>query len=212
MRHVVLAGDSIFDNKPYVAHGDTVSDLMRSKLSSRDSYTLLAVDGHISNNVNQQLTQLPSDCSDLFISVGGNDALQNAYILNSQVTSVTEAFELFNNAIVNFKRDYLGMIDNVLKSCAAINCKNITLCTVYNNVPGLGHIEKTALALFNEVILDVAISFKLNVIDLRNTCDDEADYSEISPIEPSFAGGNKITDVIIDVIQNNKEQVTHIFQ
>jgi hypothetical protein len=47
----------------------------------------------------------------------------------------------------------------------------------------------TALALFNEVILEEACKRKLAVIDLRTICNEKEDYSEVSPIEPSHQGG-----------------------
>jgi hypothetical protein len=37
------------------------------------------------------------------------------------------------------------------------------------------------------------------VIDLRLVCDRPADYSHVSPIEPSAAGGGKIARVIAEV-------------
>ena len=52
------------------------------------------------------------------------------------------------------------------------------------------------LALFNEVIVEEAVSRRLPLIDLRLTCCESGEYSELSPIEPSEQGGQKIVDVI----------------
>ncbi len=212
-KHIALAGDSIFDNKPYVEQGDTVSDLLKQKISLDHKFTLLAVDGDIASDVSKQLINLPNDCTDLFISVGGNDALQHAYILDNKVSTVAEAFEQFTEVIQKFKRNYLAMIESVLQRCGAINCTNITVCTIYNEVPNLGPLLKTALSLFNETILELANNQQWNVIDLRIICDDEIDYSVVSAIEPSREGGEKITDVIVKVLTqtNNDDTFSKVF-
>lgn len=212
-KHIVLAGDSIFDNKPYVEQGDTVSDLMVQKLNLDSKFTLLAVDGNIASDVAIQLNNLPHDCTDLFISVGGNDALQHAYLLENKVSTVAEAFELFTEVIHKFKVNYLSMIESVKQRCGTIGCINITVCTIYNEVPNLPPLLKTALSLFNETILELANRQKWNVIDLRIICDREEHFSEVSPIEPSREGGEKITDVIVNVVDqaNNASAFSKVF-
>jgi hypothetical protein len=77
--------------------------------------------------------------------------------------------------------------------------KPTTICTIYDSVPGLDVGEKMALGAFNEVILRAAFMARLPVIDLRLVCDAPADYSHLSPIEPSFVGGAKIARVIAEV-------------
>jgi hypothetical protein len=54
--------------------------------------------------------------------------------------------------------------------------------------------------MFNEVILREAISAGLKIIDLRLVCTESSDYSELSPIEPSRTGGEKIAAVIRKVL------------
>ena len=63
--------------------------------------------------------------------------------------------------------------------------------TVYDAIPGLSPGQLAALACFNEVILFEAFRAGLPVVDLRIVCDDPSDYSSLSPIEPSEAGGAK---------------------
>ena len=55
------------------------------------------------------------------------------------------------------------------------------------------------MAGFNEIILREAFRAKLPVIDLRLVCDRAADYSAVSPIEPSMAGGAKIAKLIAEL-------------
>src|SRR3954468_2790312 len=73
--HVVLLGDSIFDNKSYVGAGPAVIDQLRRELPSGWQATLLAVDGRTASEVAHQLRGLPRDASHLVVSAGGNDAL-----------------------------------------------------------------------------------------------------------------------------------------
>jgi hypothetical protein len=78
--------------------------------------------------------------------------------------------------------------------------KPATVCTVYDEIPGLGPAEKAALAGFNEIILREAFSVSVPVIDLRLICNRPSDYSHVSPIEPSAVGGAKIVRVIAEVV------------
>ena len=51
MKHIVLAGDSIFDNAGYVDKDDAVIDQTSAKLSGSDKASLIAVDGDITADV-----------------------------------------------------------------------------------------------------------------------------------------------------------------
>jgi hypothetical protein len=77
--------------------------------------------------------------------------------------------------------------------------KPTVVCTIYDSVPCLPQPAVTALGAFNEIILREAFRHGLPVIDLRLTCDAAADYSIVSPIEPSAAGGVKIARAIAEV-------------
>ncbi|HYP49736.1 MAG TPA: hypothetical protein VEQ34_02255, partial [Pyrinomonadaceae bacterium] len=82
MAHVVLLGDSIFDNKSYVGAGgkDVVAHL-REAIPADWRATLKAVDGSVTGNVSRQLSDVPETATHLIISVGGNDALMNTDVL-----------------------------------------------------------------------------------------------------------------------------------
>ncbi|HEY1387763.1 MAG TPA: GDSL-type esterase/lipase family protein, partial [Ktedonobacterales bacterium] len=76
MPHVVLLGDSIFDNQSYVQRGEPdVIRQLRAHLPADWEATLLAVDGNVTADIRRQLAHLPTDATHLVISVGGNDAL-----------------------------------------------------------------------------------------------------------------------------------------
>jgi hypothetical protein len=53
-----------------------------------------------------------------------------------------------------------------------------------------------ALSFFNDVITREASRAGVPVLDLRVLCRDKADYSPLSPIEPSAIGGAKIGEAL----------------
>ena len=75
MPHLVLIGDSIFDNAAYTRGGPDVVSQVRGLLPPGWEATLLAVDGSTTDHVAGQLGRLPSQATHLVLSVGGNDAL-----------------------------------------------------------------------------------------------------------------------------------------
>ncbi|HUF12944.1 MAG TPA: hypothetical protein VMN78_07595 [Longimicrobiales bacterium] len=72
--HVVLLGDSIFDNASYVPGEPPVEAQLRAVMGDA-SVTLVAVDGAVVTDVPSQLVRLPRQATHLVMSVGGNDAL-----------------------------------------------------------------------------------------------------------------------------------------
>jgi hypothetical protein len=50
------------------------------------------------------------------------------------------------------------------------------------------------------VIIDEAVRARLPILDLRRICDEDADYSDISPIEPSADGSAKSPRAISQIV------------
>jgi hypothetical protein len=198
MRHVVLLGDSIFDNAGYVPGKPPVIEQLRSRLAGEWEATLLAVDGHVTVDVIRQTARLPKDASHLVVSCGGNDALGFSNILNEKANSVAEVLQRFAEIRSDFQRNFRNMLTHVLRLG-----KPTAVCTIYDTVPGYEPWALAALAMFNEIILREAFSVKVPVVDLRLTFTEPADYSALSPIEPSAAGGEKITQAICRLLNNH---------
>jgi hypothetical protein len=194
MGHIVLLGDSIFDNARYVPDRPPVVEQVRRSLPPDWRTSLLAVDGHVTEDVPSQLVRLPSDATHLFVSAGGNDALGESPILNEVACTVGEALGLLQEVRARFGNIYRAMLRALLDAG-----KPAAVCTIYDAIPGLGPAEQAALAGFNEVILREAFLAGLPVLDLRLVCDRPSDYSHVSPIEPSVTGGSKIARVIAEV-------------
>lgn len=199
MKNITLIGDSIFDNGPYVDKGDSVSELLAVELGHEGNVHLLAVDGDVTTDVSKQLSRFPQETTHAFVSCGGNDALHMALVLTRPSSSVGESLVMMSEVVSTFRVNYRNMLLQILS-----HTNKLTVCSVYNNVPGIAAGELTALALFNEVILEESVSLHLPIIDLRAFCTDEQDYSPLSPIEPSKYGAEKIVERIMKVSNTHK--------
>ena len=214
-KHIVLAGDSIFDNGSYVPGQPDVAQQLRNQLGEDSNVTLLAIDGDVTKDVHNQLTQLPEDTSHLFISVGGNDALGQLHIFTDPVSSVGEGFLKFSRVQTTFQQEYKAMLENAL----SLNIPT-TICTIYkpcfyhpdmsrvgsyvgNGVSNtdLQNVSVTALTAFNDVILQEAVTTGIPLMDLRVMYDNVADYA--NPIEPSTIGGQKMVSVMESIINEH---------
>ena len=87
-----------------------------------------------------------------------------------------------------------------LASFLSTGSYSVTICTIYNKIPGLSEHEKIALSLFNNIIIEEAIEWGFSILDLRTVCNEEQDCSTTSPIEPSEVGGLKIAYSIREII------------
>ena len=55
MDHIILFGDSIFDNKVYVPDGPAVVEQVAALFDNGTKVSLLAVDGDITSDVKEQI-------------------------------------------------------------------------------------------------------------------------------------------------------------
>lgn len=192
MGHVVLLGDSIFDNARYVPGGPSVIEHLHRSLPTGWKATLLASDGSVASGVSRQLSRLPADATHLVVSSGGNNALDHSnLILHESAGSFAEVLSRLAQIRADFQREYQAMLAEVL----ALG-KDVVVCTVYDAIPGLDRVEQTGLSLFNDVILREAFRARVPVIDLRLICTETSDYASSSPIEPSVSGGGKIARTV----------------
>jgi hypothetical protein len=195
--HVVLLGDSIFDNAAYVAGEPDVVRQVRQRLPQGSRATLAAVDGSKIGDVRRQLRRVPADATHLVLSVGGNDALDSSDFLSTPAHSAAEALSGLADIGDEFERGYLAMLTDVLahELPAAI-------CTVYYpRFPdaALQKVAVAALTVFNNCIVRAAFAHGLPLLDLRLICTEEGDYA--NPIEPSALGGEKIARAIAEFVE-----------
>jgi lysophospholipase L1-like esterase len=192
-KHIILLGDSIFDNAAYVPGEPCVIEQLSALLPSSDRASLLAVDGHVAADVADQLLKLPADATHLVLSVGGNDALGATDCLSEPVRNMMEGLSVLAAIRESFQREY-GAVISALKATR----KPVCICTIYEAIPNLPRELRTALALFNDTIVRGALAAGFTIIDLREICTEVDDFSELSPIEPSAKGGNKVAAAIAD--------------
>jgi hypothetical protein len=197
-KHVILAGDSIFDNAIYVPGEPCVTDQLRAIVGDTCSVSTVAVDGDYVSDVWRQVHSFPVRATHILVSAGGNDALRHAHKLGSDYLTSADLFKEWADIQAGFRREYQQMLEAVL----ALKL-HTAVCTVYDAVPLIGAVEVTALSLFNDVITTEAIGRGIPVIDLRRVCVEPEDYSPISPIEPSCQGGEKIASAIKRLLEQH---------
>ena len=78
MPHVVLLGDSIFDNASYTAGQPDVIAQLQAAVNPDWRVSSCAVDGSMMQDIPAQISRIPTDATDLVVSIGGNNAIDNA--------------------------------------------------------------------------------------------------------------------------------------
>ena len=196
--HVVLAGDSIFDNAVYVPGKPSVIEQLVAELGDRGRAKLLARDGDVTRDVKDQLEGLPADATHVVVSVGGNDALQHIDLLDKPVESAAALLGELATAHATFRASYTAMLD-ALRRCGL----PALVCTVYdsNFGPPRKRLADVALTVFNDVILRCAGAAGVPVLDLRRIFTAPADYA--NPIEPSDRGGAKLVAAIVTALDEH---------
>ncbi|HEX8734277.1 MAG TPA: SGNH/GDSL hydrolase family protein [Pyrinomonadaceae bacterium] len=199
MSHIVLLGDSIFDNKSYVGTEPDVISHLRQMLPVDWQATLNAVDGSVVENVGAQLAKIPAGATHLIVSVGGNNALMNADVLQLRADSAAEVLNVLANRAGDFESQYRRMLANILSR----DLPTVVSTVYYPNFPDslIQKIATTALTVFNDAIIRQAISAGVPFLDLRLICNEPDDYA--NEIEPSGKGGGKIAAKILEVARNH---------
>jgi GDSL-like Lipase/Acylhydrolase family len=192
MPHVLLLGDSVLDNSAYTAGGPAVADHLRRLLHDEWIVDLLAVDGSTTEDISEQLQSRPTTATHLVLSVGGNNALLRADILETAVASSGQAFGLLASAVAQFRAQYRQMLIHCLAARLPL-----VVCTIYNGnfpQPEYQAAVRVALSAFNDVIVEAAMDNDLRVLELRRVCNTPADFA--NPLEPSVSGGAKVAEAI----------------
>ncbi|QZH74992.1 MAG: SGNH/GDSL hydrolase family protein [Erythrobacter sp.] len=203
-RHVVLIGDSLFDNTAYVDGGPDVAAQLREILQPDDRVTLAAVDGSICEHAVEQLGRCPKDATHVIVSCGGNDILHHATMLEKPVSTVGSGLALLAEARAELEPAHRQMVE-----AAALLERPVAICTIYD--ANMGPLITTAMSIFNDAISRNVHRANLDLIDLRLVCTEPADYA--NPIEPSVVGGWKIAQAIAHYVRSTdaKSAQTRVF-
>lgn len=207
MPHLVLLGDSIFDNAAYTDGGPDVATQLRGLLPEGWRATLAAVDGAQAADVAGQVAGVDASATHLVLSVGGNDALMASGLLDEPVYSSADALRLIATTVREFEARYRDAV----AACLARRLP-LAVCTIYHgNFPDPDYRERAIVALtaLNDAIVRTACAHGLDVIDLRAVCDLPQDYA--NPIEPSSIGGAKIARAIARVATGAATPAARLF-
>jgi hypothetical protein len=211
MGHVVLLGDSVFDNLAYVGGGPDVIAQLRERLPNGWRASLLAVDGSVVADLGKQVARIPTDATHLIISAGGNDALGYSSVLGAPSRSIAESLMQLADIRDKFQVQYAAAINGILQAG-----RPTAVCTIYDPRypdPVQRRLGATALTIINDVIIREAVRLGLPLLDLRIICDEDADFA--NPIEPSSQGGSKMVNAIAsllakhDFVRSTSEVFTH---
>jgi hypothetical protein len=127
MPHIVLLGDSIFDNASYVAGGPDVVAHLKREMPEGWRATLSAIDGATTGSIPVQYERIPPGATHLVLSIGGNDELMNVDILQRRASTVADALGHLADMRDRFEHAYRGVVSHLLK-----NDLPLTVCTIYN--------------------------------------------------------------------------------
>jgi hypothetical protein len=197
--HIVLLGDSSFDNAPYVARGEEVIATLTRRLPDGWRATLNARDGAVTREVQGQLRAVPEDATHLVVSVGGNDALGVSGVLQQPARSVAESLEQLARIRDAFAEEYRAMLGAVLARKLPV-----AISTIYEarfSEQPMRRIGAAALTVLNDFITREASVRGLPVIDLRAMFSEDADYA--NAIEPSGRGSEKIAAAILSLVNEH---------
>jgi hypothetical protein len=188
MQTLVLLGDSILDNNPYVRPAPDTATHLRSLLGIGWTVELLAQDGSTIADIPIQLKQLPHPTTCAILSVGGNDAIEHIGLLDRSASRAADILEPLVSIGETFRRRY----DDVVASISS-KVVRLILCTIYE--PPLidsqtARLARVPLAILNDQIIRTAAERRLDVLELRAVCTSPDDF--VKEIEPSPQGARKI--------------------
>lgn len=197
-KHICLMGDSIFDNDEYIPGEPGVIEQMRCSIPRSWSAFKVAVDGDCIEDIPNQLENVPTHTTDIVVSIGGNDLMKFRHLL-AKVAKGARLKELIAPPLADFELAYGWMLDAVSERGLRVSA-----CTIYTAIPfaeqEMRDYAPSAIGAFNAIIQRLAEARGVPVIRLDVVCSDQDDFSEMSPIEPSSKGGQKIVDAILNAL------------
>ena len=196
MGHVVLLGDSVFDNGAYVGRGPDVVAQLRAVLPRGWEATLLAVDGAVIAEVPSQFGRIPGSATDIVLSVGGNDALGHADLLDRRARDGAEVLGWFADAAASFLDRYRSLLERL--AAARQGAQRVTVCTIYEGNLGrdVQRAARGGIAIFNDAIGRAVRPYGWPILELRDLFTDPGDYA--NSIEPSVRGGARLAKAIAE--------------
>uniref|UniRef100_A0A7S4KRT0 SGNH hydrolase-type esterase domain-containing protein n=1 Tax=Paramoeba aestuarina TaxID=180227 RepID=A0A7S4KRT0_9EUKA len=202
-QHIVLLGDSTFDNKNYVDEGG--KSVVEHLQTLAPKATLLAKDGGLIHAINSQADGIPADASHVVVSIGGNNGLEATAVLLRECQTVEEGVILLQERMVGLEKEYREVMTALVERCKGKH--HVVLCSVYK--PCFEHFDvrprqkavDVGVVLFADCIHRIARDLGVPVLDMRSIMDTVDCFA--NPIEPSAIGGGKIAKGIVDLVEKH---------
>lgn len=180
-KNIILLGDSVLNNSNYVNSGSSIESILKS-MDPSITLLSLAQDGSTIDDVFKQLNQIPlhfnSSENYIFLSAGGNDIL-DADFSQLNINTIFDKYSTLINTIVT-KFPFI----------------NIISLTLYYPINIKYEKYKDIITIWNEKIKKLMG----DTILLTNIIRSPEDI--VNNIEPSFIGGQKIANAILQKIVN----------
>ena len=181
-KNIILLGDSLLNNSNYVDSGNSIEDILKSMLDPSITLLSFAQDGSTIDDVFDQINQIPLHFNNsdnyIFLSAGGNDIL-NTKFSQLNINTIFDRYSTLINTIVT-KFPYI----------------NIISLTLYYPINIKYEKYKDIITIWNEKIKKLMG----DIILLTNIIRSPEDI--VNNIEPSFIGGQKISNAILQKIVN----------
>ncbi len=182
--NIVLMGDSIFKNDPYVQKGESVGDLLQNK---QGNVIVIAEDGAVIDDLDYQFSKIPNNFDNentkIIVSVGGNDILERYALSDTSKTDYVD--RIFSK--------YKGKIDDLRDNC---DCEFI-LCNIYYPKSKDYKRYYKLIEKWNNKLERYAKKNKLKVLNIDDTINKKSYFT--NDIEPSAKGGKIITNNILSL-------------
>jgi len=185
----ILLGDSIIKNNSYVKNGKGIDDILNEKTNG-NTHCYAKNDSNIVD-IYRQLDSIPNELNKksttIFLSVGGNDILNN-YVDKEVSNKDTKVLDPIFNA-------YKGLIKSIQTK---MNESKIVLIDIYYPVNIKYAQYKPILQEWNKMLKDFSKDSTNNISDVINISNILTDPTDFTlNIEPSETGGEKLADNIL---------------
>ena len=186
-KNIILIGDSIFKNNAYVPYGSSIEAQLKNCAPTKE-LLCLAQDNSTIMDVYKQVEQIPeqynASITNIFLSVGGNDILEN-YVYDY---TDLDNMQTLNNSFIEYKKLIKTIQSKMPKATLVI------LDIYYPNNKRFKSFYPL-ISEWNNLIYEYAKNNNIQVIKISNTLTDVDDFS--FAIEPSSIGGNKIVNELL---------------
>lgn len=198
--HVVLLGDSIFDNKRFVRRGPAVVEQLGKELPAGWQTTLrAAANMPIEQMPRQQVARIPQNATHLALCAGGVNAIEG--LIN--VFRSPNPLQQLKQDREDFERDYGVLVAGLL----ALK-KPLVLCTIpapdftNPNLQAAAIIGELGLPLFNDIVTKTAVANGLPLLDLRLVLKGKPDHAA-DGLHLGPAGGKKVAERLARIVREH---------